>query len=49
MDERSEKNAGILPVYKIVTDEIAMAILKNDIPEEMEEYLMTADPYLGEE
>lgn len=37
-----------LPVYKIVSDDVAMAILKHDISDELEKYLMAPDPYLGE-
>ena len=36
-----------LPVYKIVSDDIAMAVLQRQITDELEEYLLTPDPHLG--
>lgn len=36
------------PVYKRVSDEIAMAILKKEVPPELEAELLTPDEYLGE-
>ncbi|MBW2561769.1 MAG: hypothetical protein JRE40_13060 [Deltaproteobacteria bacterium] len=39
---------GAPPVYKSVSDEVAMAILKREITKELEEKLMTPDEYLGE-
>ena len=39
---------GAPPVYKAVSDEVAMAILKHEITHELEEGLLTPDPYLGE-
>jgi len=39
---------GAPPVYKSASDEIAMAILKREITDELEEIIMTPDPYLGE-
>jgi len=37
---------GAPPVYKSVSDEVAMAILKREITKELEEKLMTPDEYL---
>ena len=39
---------GAPPVYHYVSDEVAMAILKRELTPELEKYLMTPDPYLGE-
>lgn len=39
---------GAIPVMKSVSDEIAMTILKGELTHELEDYLMTPDPYLGE-
>jgi len=39
---------GAPPVYKRVTDEIAMAILKREITPELEKDLLAPDDYLGE-
>ncbi|GAI46557.1 unnamed protein product, partial [marine sediment metagenome] len=39
---------GAPPVYKAVSDETAMAILKHEMTKELEVELMTPDEYLGE-
>lgn len=39
---------GAPPVYKAVSDEVAMAILKGELTHELEDVLMTPDPYIGE-
>lgn len=39
---------GAPPVYKGVSDEVAMAILKKEITKELEAELMAPDEYLGE-
>lgn len=39
---------GAPPVYKAVSDEVAMAILKGELTKELELELMTPDPYVGE-
>jgi len=39
---------GAPPVYKSVSDEVAVAILKHEITPELEKVLLTPDPYLGE-
>lgn len=39
---------GALPVYKAVSDEVAMTILKHEVTPELEKELLTPDPYLGE-
>jgi len=36
------------PVYKSVSDELAMAILKRELTPEQEEFLMTPDTYIAE-
>jgi len=36
------------PVYKSVSDDVAMAILKGEVTKELEKELLTLDPYLGE-
>lgn len=36
------------PVYKYVSDEVAEKIVKREVTPELEEFLMTPDPYLGE-
>ncbi|GAI13138.1 unnamed protein product, partial [marine sediment metagenome] len=36
------------PVYKAISDEAAMAILKHEMTKELEAELMTPDEYLGE-
>lgn len=37
-----------LPRYKIVSDEIAVALIKEEVTKELELELMTPDPYIGE-
>ena len=39
---------GAPPVYKAVSNEVAMALLKKELTRELEEELMTPDEYLGE-
>ena len=39
---------GAPPVYKKVSDEVAVAIIKKEVTPELEKELMTPDPYLGE-
>jgi len=39
---------GAPPVYKSVSDEVAMAILKQEVTHELEAQLLTPDEYLGE-
>jgi len=39
---------GAPPVYKKVSDEVAVAIIKREVTPEMEKELMTPDPYIGE-
>lgn len=39
---------GAPPVYRAVTDDIAMAILKGELTKELEAELMKPDEYLGE-
>jgi len=39
---------GAVPVYKYVSDEVAEKIVKEELTHELEEFLMTPDPYLGE-
>ena len=39
---------GAPPVYKRVSDEVAMAILKGELTKELETTLMTPDEYIGE-
>jgi len=40
--------AGAPPVYRKVSDEMAVAIIKKEVTPELEKVLMTPDPYLGE-
>ena len=47
MTEARER-PGAPPVYRAISDEIAMAILKGELTKELELELMTPDPYLGE-
>jgi hypothetical protein len=39
---------GAPPVYHIVTDEVAIAIVKGELTHELEAVLMTPDEYMGE-
>lgn len=39
---------GAPPVYKAVSNEVAMALLKKELTKELEKELMTPDEYLGE-
>lgn len=39
---------GAPPVYHHVSDEVAIAILKEEVTPELEKELLTPDPYLGE-
>ena len=39
---------GAPPIYKSVSDEVAMAIVKQELTPELEAQLLTPDPYLGE-
>jgi len=39
---------GAPPVYRAVSDEVAMAILKGELTHELEEKLLTPDEYIGE-
>lgn len=39
---------GAAPLYKRVSGEVAVAIIKGEVTPEMEKYLLTPDPYLGE-
>lgn len=39
---------GAPPVYKSASDEVAMAILKQELTPELEAQLLTPDEYLGE-
>lgn len=39
---------GAPPVYKSVSDEVAMAILKGEVTKKLETELLTPDPYIGE-
>lgn len=39
---------GAPPVYRAVTDEVAMMILKEELTPELHDYLLTPDPYIGE-
>jgi len=39
---------GAPPVYKSVSNEVALAILKREVSHELEAELLTPDPYLGE-
>lgn len=39
---------GAPPVYRAVSDEVAMALLKEELTHELEQVLMTPDPYIGE-
>lgn len=39
---------GAPPVYKYVSDEVAEKIVKREITPELEEQLLTPDPYIGE-
>jgi len=47
MSEAREK-PGAPPVYKAVTDEVAMALLKGELTKELEQVLMAPDDYYGE-
>lgn len=47
MSEAREK-PGAPPVYKRVSDEVAMVILKGELTHELEVELMKPDEYLGE-
>ena len=47
MSEAREK-PGAPPVYRAVSDEVAMAILKGELTHDLETTLMTPDPYIGE-
>ena len=47
MVEAREK-PGAPPVYKVVNEELAMAILKGEVSPEVEKALVTPDEYLGE-
>ncbi len=40
--------AGATPVYKTVSDEVAVAIIKREVTPGLEKVLMTPDPYIGE-
>jgi len=39
---------GAPPVYKSISNEVAMALLKNEMTKDLETELMTPDEYLGE-
>lgn len=39
---------GAPPIYRAISDEVAMAILKDELTPELEKELMTPDPYIGE-
>jgi len=39
---------GAPPIYKSVSDEVAMAILKREVTPELEKELLTPDPYIGD-
>ena len=39
---------GAPPVYRSVTDAVAITILKGELTHELEAELMTPDPYIGE-
>jgi len=47
MSEARER-PGAPPIYKRVSDEVAIAILKREITPELEATLLTPDDYLGE-
>jgi len=44
----ARERPGAPPVYHYVSDDMAMAILKGELTHELETYLMTPDPYIGE-
>lgn len=47
MSEARER-PGAPPIYRAVSDEVAMAILKGELTHELEVELMTPDEYYGE-
>ena len=47
MSEARER-PGAPPIYKSVSDEFAMAIIKGEVTPELEKELLTLDEYLGE-
>lgn len=47
MSEARER-PGAPPVYKAISDEVAVAILKRELTPELERELMTPDEYYGE-
>lgn len=44
----ARERVGAPPIYRAVSDDIARAILKDELTLEQEKYLLTPDPYLGE-
>ena len=44
----ARERPGALPIYHRLTDEEAMAILRQEISPELHKRLFTPDPYLGE-
>ena len=44
----ARERPGASPVYHYVKDEVAMAILNEQVTPELEKELMTPDPYIGE-
>lgn len=39
---------GAIPIYKRVSDEVAVAIINKEVTPELEKELLAPDPYLGE-
>lgn len=44
----ARERVGAPRIYRAVSDDIAKAIVKDELTEEQERYLLTPDPYLGE-
>jgi len=44
----ARRKPSALPVYKYVSDEVAEKLVKSELTHELEEELMTPDPYIGE-
>ena len=44
----ARERPGAPPIYRAVSDEVAMAILKKEVTPELEKELLTPDDYLGE-
>lgn len=44
----ARERAGALPVLKIISDDVAAALIKGELTHELEKELLTPDTYVGE-